>query len=239
MVDTELKNANILIVDDHKANVDVLEDFLEMKGYKNVVSTTDPRQVLQLFESFKPDLILLDLAMPYLSGFEVMAQLKQFIDSNTYLPILILTADVSIESKEQALTQGGFDFLTKPFHLLEVALRIKNLLLTRYLHKQLLQQNMLLEEAVMERTRELENTNICLKFDTEKAEAGNRQKAKFLSAIADEIKIPLNCILGFGVIMTETELSKEARQDFLNCMQSSSEQLIKTITNLVDMSLLT
>lgn len=137
MVDTELKNATILIVDDHKANVDVLQDYLKMQGYQNLLSTTDSRQVIKIFKTFKPDLILLDLTMPHLSGFEVMQQLKKFIDGNNYVPILVLTADVSTESKNKAFAAGAHDFLTKPFRLQEVGLRITNLLLKGYLQNQL------------------------------------------------------------------------------------------------------
>ena len=238
MFDAILKNAHILIVDDHKANVEVLEDFLAMQGYKNIESTTDSRQVLQIFETFKPDLILLDLAMPYLSGFEVMEQLKQLIDCNTYLPILILTADVTAKSKEEALSRGGYDFLTKPFHLIEVGLRIKNLLHTGYLQKQLVNQNKLLQESLVEKTLELENTNIELKDVKQKVAVNNLQIATVLTDIADEISTPLNSILRFSALLTEKELSIKSRQQFLNTMQTSSEQLIKTITNLVDKSLL-
>ena len=218
--------------------MEVLEDFLAMQGYKNIESTTDSRQVLQIFETFKPDLILLDLAMPYLSGFEVMEQLKQLIDCNTYLPILILTADVTAKSKEEALSRGGYDFLTKPFHLIEVGLRIKNLLHTGYLQKQLVNQNKLLQESLVEKTLELENTNIELKDVKQKVAVNNLQIATVLTDIADEISTPLNSILRFSALLTEKELSIKSRQQFLNTMQTSSEQLIKTITNLVDKSLL-
>lgn len=148
MIDLTLKKANILIVDDQEANIDVLEGLLEMQGYTNVISSTDPRQVVSLFSSFQPDLILLDLSMPYLSGFEVMDQLKLQLSPNTYLPILVLTADVTSEAKKRALSGGASDFVTKPFDLVEVGLRIRNLLYTSYLQQQLQNQNQLLEEKV-------------------------------------------------------------------------------------------
>ena len=137
MIDSILKTAKILIVDDKQSNIDILEGLLEESGYANFQSTTDPRLVVSLFNSFKPDLILLDLMMPHLSGFEVMEQLKPLIPQGTYLPILVLTADITSESKLRALSGGAKDFLSKPFDLYEVQIRINNLLETRYLYKQI------------------------------------------------------------------------------------------------------
>lgn len=153
-----LKNAHILIVDDEQANIDVLTGLLEIKGYINVYPTTEPRLVLDLFQEIKPDIILLDLMMPHLTGFQVMEQLNPLIPDSTYLPILVLTADVTAESKLRALAGGAKDFLTKPFDLTEVDLRISNLLQTRFLHTQLQNQNEILEEKVLQRTMRLRDT---------------------------------------------------------------------------------
>ena len=141
MVDQDLKSANILIVDDQESNIEILTDLLHIEGCSNIMSTTDPRTVVSLVKSFDPDLILLDLKMPYLTGFEVMELLKaeQFkhFNSDKYLPILILTADISTETKQRALRAGAKDFLAKPFDLIEVSLRIKNLLETQYLYQKM------------------------------------------------------------------------------------------------------
>ena len=124
MIDSDLRNSKILIVDDQQANIDVLHDFLELQGYNNLKATTDSRNVVQLLDDFEPDIILLDLFMPYLSGFEIMEQLKLIVPTTTYLPILVLTADVSLESKRKALALGASDFLTKPFDLIELQARV-------------------------------------------------------------------------------------------------------------------
>ncbi|GIV95534.1 MAG: two-component system response regulator [Herpetosiphonaceae bacterium] len=150
----------ILIVDDEESNVRLLERFLEQAGYRHIASTTDPQKTLTLFIEFQPDLILLDLHMPYLDGFEVMNQLRQIIPREIYLPILVLTADISPAVRQQALAGGANDFLTKPLDAIEVLLRIKNLLQTRFLHLQLQEQNHLLEEKVYERTQELEEARV-------------------------------------------------------------------------------
>jgi signal transduction histidine kinase len=123
----------------------MLTDFLAMQGYTAIRSTTDPREVISLYHSFSPDLILLDLVMPFISGFDVMQELQGQLPEGTFLPILVLTADITVDAKQHALSVGASDFLTKPFDLVEVGLRIKNLLFTRQLLRQLLDQNKLLE----------------------------------------------------------------------------------------------
>ena len=148
MLNSNLKNAKILIVDDHQSNIELLEGFLQMQGFTSIQSTTDPFQALNLFKSFEPDLILLDLMMPELSGYEVLEQLRPLIPTDVYWPILILTADISPNAKQRALSGGARDFLVKPFDFLEVFLRIRNLLETRYLYQQLEKKNKILEEKV-------------------------------------------------------------------------------------------
>jgi putative two-component system response regulator len=148
--------ARILIVDDEPANVLLLERILGEAGYPNHTATTDPRQVLTIHTRYHPDLILLDLAMPHLDGLTVMAQLRQVIPAGVFLPILVLTADMTTQAKQQALSGGATDFLLKPFDPTEVLLRIGNLLETRRLHLQLRRHNQLLEQRVRDRTAQLE-----------------------------------------------------------------------------------
>jgi PleD family two-component response regulator len=137
MLDETLKNAKILVVDDQEANIDILVGLLEIQGYTNIKSTTHPRTVLSTFKLFEPDLVLLDLMMPHFSGFEIMGQLKGLIPPGNYLPVMVITADITIEAKQRAMALGAKDFLSKPLDLHEVSLRIKNLLYTRYLQQQL------------------------------------------------------------------------------------------------------
>jgi putative two-component system response regulator len=148
--------AGILIVDDHEPNVLLLESILKPAGYRNYRGITDPRQAVAAFVQFRPDLVLLDLVMPHLDGVSVMRELRSRIADEDYLPILVLTADITAEAKEQALSMGAADFLTKPFDVTEVLLRIRNLLQTRFVTLQLHHQKMILQEKVRERTRELE-----------------------------------------------------------------------------------
>lgn len=150
-----ITSAKILIVDDEEPNIHLLEKLLVRAGYADLETTTDPRRVLRLFEDYRPDLILLDLRMPYLDGFAVLDQLKAQIAANSYLPILVLTADISADAKRRALSMGAKDFLTKPFDHIEVALRVRNLLETRLLHVELQHHNEILEERVRQRTANL------------------------------------------------------------------------------------
>ncbi|MDX1932439.1 MAG: response regulator [Capsulimonadales bacterium] len=151
-----VRNARILIVDDEPANIAVVTDMLMDAGYAQLLGTVDPFQVLGATESFRPDLILLDMMMPGLDGAAVMDQLTEAYGGNFEVPILVLTADASLRTKRFVLAKGASDFLTKPFDVTELLLRIENLLETRFLQVRLKEQNDLLEQRVRERTAELE-----------------------------------------------------------------------------------
>ncbi len=155
----KLALARILIVDDEQAYIQLLGRFLESIGYRNVRSTSDPFEVASIVVEFDPDLILLDLRMKGLDGIAVMQQLQPYT-SRFYLPILVLTGDISEDAKRTSLSNGAKDFLNKPFDLTEVRLRIENLLETRFLHLALQEQNAMLERRVRERTRELDDTRL-------------------------------------------------------------------------------
>jgi len=215
-----------LIVDDQQANIDVLTDLLELNGYDNVKTTTDPREVVRLYTEFKPDLILLDLSMPHLTGYEVMEQLKPLIPDGCYLPILVLTADASFEAKQHSLAGGAKDFLTKPFDLIEVDLRIKNLLETRYLHQRLENQNQILEEKVKDRTLELENAYQKLELANQELQTLDKAKGEFLRLISHEIRTPLNGILGFTSLL-KSELKSPELLEFITHLEKSAIRLEK------------
>jgi putative two-component system response regulator len=151
-----IKNSRILIIDDQAENVRLLERILNKAGYSRLEGITDSRKALNAFSESKPDLVALDLQMPFVDGFDLLKQLRSRIPSGTFVPILILTADNSRKAKQTALSLGAKDFLTKPFDVEETLLRIYNLLETRWLHVELQNQNTTLEERVSERTRDLE-----------------------------------------------------------------------------------
>ncbi|MGH2554581.1 MAG: response regulator [Actinomycetota bacterium] len=182
-----LAQARVLIVDDEESNLRLLERLLDRAGYGNVVGTTDSRQVAPLFGEFAPDLVILDLIMPHMDGFEVMEALSKEVPDGAYLPILVLTADASAESKRRALSMGARDFLTKPFDHDEALLRIRNLLETRSLYLRLQAQNEALEEKVRERTSELqENLNNAQNLAEHRRELLALMASARLGAAADE-----------------------------------------------------
>ena len=155
-MDEPWKDATILIVDDEEANIRMLDRVLRRAEYSNVHATTDPRRVLTLYTELKPDLLLLDLRMPYVSGFEVLEQLAPLLPLDGFVPILVISADISSETKQRVLSMGAKDFLSKPFDATEVLLRIRNLLEARYLYLAIQDHNEILEDKVRERSDELE-----------------------------------------------------------------------------------
>ena len=149
--------SKILIVDDEQANIALLEDVLENEGYTFFKSTQDSRKALDIYKEMCPDLVLLDLNMPYLDGFQVIEQLKEF-EKDSYAPILVLTAQSDRNTRLRALSAGARDYIEKPFDITEVTQRISNMLEIRLLHNQVRDQNLILEEKIRERTHELEET---------------------------------------------------------------------------------
>ena len=139
----------ILIVDDEQANVRLLERLLLTGGFTDVRGTTDPTEVVALYDQYRPDIVLLDLHMPRMDGFAVMDALREKIGENEYMPLLVLTADMTREAKERALSSGAKDFLTKPLERTEVLLRTRNLLETRFLHLALKDENRVLEAKLV------------------------------------------------------------------------------------------
>jgi PAS domain S-box-containing protein len=127
----DILKASILIVDDQEANVSLLEQMLRGAGYDSIASTRDPHAVCELHRTNRYDLIILDLQMPGMDGFQVMADLKE-IETGGYLPVLVITAQPG--HKLRALKAGAKDFISKPFEIAEVLIRVYNLLEVRLLH---------------------------------------------------------------------------------------------------------
>ena len=161
---TDILNAKILIVDDQAANVILLEQILRTSGYLHVTSTTDPQQVCALYAEHRYELILLDLQMPEMDGFQVIEALKE-IETGGYLPVLVITAQPN--HKLRALQAGAKDFVAKPFDIVEVQTRIHNMLEVRLLYRKLENYNKVLEQTVLERTAELRESEARFKSFTE------------------------------------------------------------------------
>ncbi|MFI4940095.1 MAG: response regulator [Burkholderiales bacterium] len=161
---SEILNASILIVDDQESNVILLEQMLRSAGYQHVTTTMDPQMVCRLHMENSYDLILLDLQMPVLDGFQVMERLKE-IEIDSYMPVLVITAQPA--HKLRALQAGAKDFVSKPFDLTEVQTRIHNMLEVRLLYQKLGNFNKILEETVLKRTAELRESEARFRSFTE------------------------------------------------------------------------
>jgi PAS domain S-box-containing protein len=167
MVDlSDILGAKILIVDDLEANVRLLDRMLRQAGHTCVASTMDPHEVCGLHRDNRYDLILLDLEMPGMDGFQVMEGLRE-IETDGYLPILVITAQPA--HKLRALEAGARDFISKPFDLVEVRTRIRNMLEVRLLYKKVENYSKVLEQTVKERTAELRESEARYRSLTELA----------------------------------------------------------------------
>ena len=166
VTESAILNASILIVDDQDANVSLLEQTLRDAGYAGVASTMNPHEVCALHRKNRYDLILLDLQMPGMDGFQVMEGLKTS-DTESYLPVLVITAQPG--HKLRALQAGARDFISKPFDLVEVRTRIHNMLEVRLLYRKLENYSRELEQTVRERTAELRESEARYRSLTELA----------------------------------------------------------------------
>jgi putative two-component system response regulator len=159
-LDEGLQMCRILAIDDEAINLLFLRRTLESAGCRHVTTESDPSQVLAVFAQREPDLVVLDLHMPGMDGFELMQRLAPIAGGRTGVPFLVLTGDENDEVRRQALNMGARDFLTKPFSPTELVLRVRNLLEVQQLHRQLRDQNTALEGLVARRTQELERARL-------------------------------------------------------------------------------
>jgi len=166
LMESDILQARILIVDDQEANVSLLQEVLAAAGYSCVTATLNPQEVCGLHRQNPYDLILLDLQMPGMDGFQLMEALKTNA-ADSYLPVIVLTAQPG--HKLRALQAGAKDFISKPFDLVEVKTRIHNMLEVRLLYKQLESYSHLLEKTVQERTAELRESEARYRSLTELA----------------------------------------------------------------------
>ena len=155
-----LESSRVLLVDDCPANLECLLTILKRGGYEHIAWTQDSRSAVELFESLTPDIVLLDLHMPHIDGFQLMERFHKVADGGVAVPIVILTADADRYVKQRALAAGASDFLVKPFDPPEVLLRLRNRLETRFLQLRLQRQNLMLQERVRLRTNELLETHL-------------------------------------------------------------------------------
>jgi signal transduction histidine kinase len=213
---TDIHHASILVVDDRLANVRLLEGALRGAGYASITSTMQPEDVCELHRKNRYDLILLDLMMPGMDGFQVMEGLK-VIDESGYLPVLVITAQPG--HKLRALQAGAKDFISKPIDLAEVLTRVYNMLEVRLLHRQARQNSRVLQETV-DRLTEAE-----------------RLKKGFLSTVSHELRTPLTSIRGgLGLLASgATGVLPDAALRVVEIAERNGVRLMALINDILDL----
>lgn len=134
---SDILACRVLAIDDEEANIALLRNVLEREGYTDIRCLTDPQEALATYIEFEPDIVLLDLMMPEVDGFQLLEAFGRHDSADEFRPVLVLTADTTIQARRKALALGAKDFVSKPFDVIEVGLRIANLLETRILYRRL------------------------------------------------------------------------------------------------------
>jgi signal transduction histidine kinase len=227
ILDVDLIGARVLVLDDEEANLQLLEQILRPLRVE-VALLADARRAADRFVEFAPDIVLVDLHMPHLDGFEVLSVIRGLSVGDAFLPVVMLTADVNPEAKRRALALGATDFLTKPVDVIEVTLRVANLLKTRVLHKRLLQRSRSLEVAVGERTRELELANRRL------AELV-RSKDEFVASVSHELRTPLSVVVGLAAELRDgaSSFSPDMASELVGLIADQSSEVAFIVEDLL------
>jgi signal transduction histidine kinase len=216
MLPEELKNSRILIVDDQPANVLLLERLVAREGCRQVRGLTDSSASAAAAAEFRPDLLLLDLQMPPPDGFAILEQLRQTTPADARFPVLVLTANTTTEAKLRALSLGADDFLTKPFDVVEVVVRLRNLLEKR-----------LMQTELRDRAAGLA--------------AANQELEAFSYAVSHDLRAPLRIVDGFGRILLEEHgprLDEQGRRH-VERMVAAVDRMARLIDDLMILSRVT
>lgn len=158
MSEESLRQARVLILDDEVGALCTLANMLGRLGFTHVETLSEPQHFLERFTTFQPDLVITDLLMPEVDGFEIIEAVRARLPQDTFFPVLVLTGDQSPEDKRRALVAGATEILMKPFDLSELLMRMRNLIRMHFLHREIQNQNAALERQVAVRTQELEKT---------------------------------------------------------------------------------
>lgn len=236
IADSEILDATILIVDDQESNVALLEGLLGDAHYRHISSTRESREVCALHRRHRYDLILLDLQMPGMDGFEVIEGLKSNV-ADAFLPVLVLTAQPG--HKLRALRAGVRDFISKPFDLLEVKTRIRNMLEVLLLYKRLDQHSRSLEQTVLDRTAELRESEARYRSLTELASDWYWEQdaagafTRVSGPVLDMLGIYVDTFAG-GAAAELTGGWNEAQRDVLRAKIAAREPFLDFVFSRVD-----
>ncbi|HVL80661.1 MAG TPA: response regulator [Actinomycetota bacterium] len=231
--EARILSAPILIVDDEALNVELLEAILEEAGFTAVTSTTDPQIGLDLCATVRPDLLLLDVMMPVIDGFGVLDGLREDPDAPE---VIVLTADVTAETKRRALSCGAADFLTKPLDTVEVVLRTRNLVVRRLLEHDLAESVAHLEDRVRSRTEELERAYEHQRSDAIRLRHLDAMKDAFLVSVSHELRTPLTVVGGIASLLHGRleRLPRTQVVSLLGSLRDNAERLERLLLTVLD-----
>ena len=230
-----LKSARFLIVDDEPVSASAVEISLAAAGQEEVRIVPDPRDALDAFREYQPDIILLDISMPVMDGFDVLDQLRCFIPPDDRIPVIVITGDPAETTRSRALAAGASDFLTKPFGATELRLRVRNLLETRFLQLGLREQNRRLDERVTERTRELETALDELRETQRQAIRQERLHAfsEMAGGVVHDFNNVLMILMSLADLMArETPPAEAGLFSYVNTMQAVLQEAAQVIARL-------
>ncbi|MGD8595308.1 MAG: response regulator [Gammaproteobacteria bacterium] len=250
----EIFAMQILIVDDEPFNIALMEKILKRAGYSQIASTDDSRQAIAMCNQYRPDIVLLDLRMPEMDGFDVMRCMNES-EALCDIPVIVLTAENNAENRMRALSKGAKDIISKPFDRNETLKRILNTLESRLLHKHLMEQNHDLDMIVQNRTQELQlekqrlkalNDNLenLVAERTEDLQRANEELAQvnntmseLVSIVSHELRTPLTAIKSFAEILRDEadNLERKEQENFLNIIDKESNRLTRLISDLLDL----
>lgn len=210
MTETQLKEARILMLDDDVGSTCLVANFLNRIGYANLRTINDSTALFAEIDDFAPDLLLLDLNMPGLSGFEILDVLRKDRRDDDQIPVLVLTGDCSAKNKRRALAAGATDLLAKPFDTSEISMRIRNLLQAHILRMEIQEQNRLLEDRVRARTSELETAVSGLQLAQQRLIQQERLSAfgEMASGVVHDFSNALMSVIGYSDILLKSEKTR-------------------------------
>ncbi len=211
-----IKNKKILVVDDTPANLDLLHNILNQANYQ-VRALPDGKMALYAVMADPPDLVLLDIKMPNMDGYEICTRLKA--DERTRdIPIIFISALYEPTDKIKAFAVGGIDYITKPFQSEEVLVRVKTHLNLRASQQQLIEANTQIRESMLQ------------------AQAANRAKSTFLANMSHELRTPLNAVLGYAQILTKEPDLKEEHRHMIDIISRSGDHLLGLLNDVLDLA---
>lgn len=223
----DLSSARILVVDDKESNLRLLHGVLS-PTYAHVEMVSDARRVQDVLVEFSPDVVLVDLHMPHVSGFDVLEAVRNATGGDDFVPVVVITADVSHEARRRALALGASDFLTLPIDVVEVALRVANLVRTRFLYRELRNARSTLEVTVAERTSELSEAN-------ERLSQLIRTKDEFIASVSHELRTPLSVVVGLAAELRDEgdRFGDREYDELLNMVVEQSNDVAAIIEDLL------